>query len=482
MKKQTITLLCLLLTCIAATAQTVSFDIHPANKVSKSITLPLFIGCDNNRIIRVEDFGRRTNDYSLIAYNHDMVEQSRVDLSSGDFLEAYGGYINGQHIDLLFADRSNNGMRVYRDRHCLATLQAEDTLDLVSLKGEKGDDFAFTIAVSPNGKLLAGIFLARYQAQTTDLRVALYNRELEEYWNMSVPSATFNNVSLTDDGDIILYTLGDKDGKALFTIVDGENIRHHEFRIEPEEESVILERAFLRYGNGKIIIATTVRQENHAIMPVGSNIDRVDIHSFDIGKNTISTHRHPFTDQETQRLCNSKEGKALRHHWVQFGQIDKTIADNEGAYLMLSQSWTVTQNGIPTEYHTCGMMVLRVDADGNISWTRTQRYSAIVNWGWRRAIIPHWRSIPDGIMLAWADNAKNVTIPDGKSCNDFKPSFHKSTLNVWILHPDGRETQSYIQTDRMFLDGSVHPLDTPGKYLATLRNMRKTQLAFITIE
>ena len=85
-------------------------------------------------------------------------------------------------------------------------------------------------------------------------------------------------------------------------------------------------------------------------------------------------------------------------------------------------------------------------------------------------------------MLAWADNAKNVTIPDGKSCNDFKPSFHKSTLNVWILHPDGRETQSYIQTDRMFLDGSVHPLDTPGKYLATLRNMRKAQLAFITIE
>ena len=484
MKKNILFLLSVLIATVSITAQTVSFDIHSAKKVSDGNAKPRFIGCSDNRMFQVEDHGRRTNTYTLVAYNYDMVEQQHASLGTGDSLEAYGGYINGQHIDLLLADLSKNGMRVYRDRRSLSTLETEgDPLELCNLKGEKGDVFDFATATSPNGKLLAGIFMAQYQGQGADLRIALYNRELEEYWNMAVPSATFNRAYLTDEGDVILYTLGNKKDKSChFTVVDGESIHHYSFTLEPDEGTKIMESAFLRYGNGKIIVANTVREENHTVMPVGTNIDRIDIVCYDIHKNTLVTRKHPFTDQETHRLCNTKEKNSPRHHWVQFGQIDQTLADQNGAYLMVSQGWNVMQGTIPTEYHTCGMMVMRVDADGKILWTRTQRYLAHVGWGWRRTIIPHWRNTADGIVLAWTDNAKNITNPGNTPYKEFKATMQKSTLNIWILHPDGRETQSYVQTDKVVIDAPLHALDTPGQYLAILRDTQKTRLSFITIE
>lgn len=488
MKKHTLFLFAALLMGIAATAQTVSFDLKAEGKGTNKTDIPQFIGCDNQRIVLVESTGLIKNRLSLVAYSLDQQELARVELGSGKETSTYGGYINGQHIDLLRVDQTEDSktkqisMRVYRDRRNLTTLEPEgEPLVLGNYTGEKGDDFGFGISVSPNGELLAGVFVARYAGQGMEIKVGLYNHELEEYWTMTPAKANFNSISVTDEGDVILYVLGDN-GNCSFTILDGEKERNAEFTIKPDEGTNILERAFVRYGNGKIIVATAVREENHVIMPIGSNMDRVDIHCFNIDRNTITSERHTFTDQETQRLCNDKESGSPRHHWVQFGQIAQTLADKDGGYVMLDQAWSVSVNGSKTEWHRCGMMVLRVDADGKILWTRTNRFSATAPWGMRHLLTHRWIATPQGVMLAWMDHANNVSAASNKSYKEFKPGRTKSVLNVWVVSPEGKETQSYIMTGKNSLVGAAHRLDSPGKYVALLTSLRKGRLAFFTIE
>ena len=488
MKKQILFLFAALFLGLAATAQTVSFDLKAEGKGTNKTDSPQFIGCDNQRIVLVESTGLIKTRLSLVSYSLDQQELARVELGSGKETSSYGGYINGQYVDLLRVDQTEDSktkqtsMRVYRDRRKLTTLQPEgEPLVLGNYTGEKGDDFGFGISVSPNGELLAGVFVARYAGQGTEIKVSLYNHELEEYWTMSPTKANFNMVHVTDDGDVILYALNDN-GECSFTILDGEKESNIEFTIRPDEGTNILERAFVRYGNGKIILATAVREENHVIMPVGSNMDRVDIHCYNINRHHLSCERHTFTDQETQRLCNQKEGSSPRHHWVQFGEIAQTLADKDGGYVMIDQVWTVTVNGSPSERHRCGMMVLRVDADGKILWTRTNRFSATSQWPLRHLLTHRWMATPQGVMLTWVDHASNVSAAPSKPYKEYKPGRTKSALNVWIVGPDGKETQSYILTGKNSLAGAAHRLDTPGKYVALLSSLRKGQLAFFTIE
>ena len=484
--KQHLFLLATLFAVLSLPAQTISFDLQPEGKGTNKDLSPQFIGCDGQRIVLVESTGLLQNHLSLVAYGLDQKELARTELGTDKESRTYGGFINGQHIDLLRADFKDDdltgttSMTVYRDRRNLSTLQpAGDTLLLGSFTADKGDDLGFGIAVSPNGELLAGVFVARRKALGTEVKVGLYNHELEEYWLMPVNEFNFNEMSVTDEGDVILYRLSEK---CFFTLIDGEHAKTAEFTLSPDEGTKIVEREFVRYGNDKILVAASVREENHTFMPEGANIDRVDIHCFNIKDNSHKVERHPFTDQECHRLCNTKEGKSPRHHWVQFGQLTQTLADKEGAYVMVDQTWSVSVNGIKTEWHRAGMMVMRVDENGRILWTRTQRLSASTTWEARSLINHRWVSFPDGIMIAWVDHAGNITTPLEKPFKEYKPSRTKGVLNVWTLSPSGKETRSYTQTEHYSLTGTPHQMEKPGKYACLLSSMRKGRVAFIEVE
>lgn len=463
------------------TAQTVSFDLQPVGKGTVTTDDPLYIGCDNQRIFLIERAGRMTKRFSLVSYGFDQQELARVELGTDKETSSYGGYINGQHIDLLQAAYpSDHEMRIYRDRRNLSTLQPEgEPLVLGEYSGEKDDEFGFGIATSPNQKLLAGIFVAHRKLQGTEVKVGLYSRELEEYWTMPTNRTSFNSVTVTDEGDVLLYSLY-HNGKCSFNILDGEHNENVEFTLPTDGH--VIERELVRYGNGKIILALTVRGKDETFMPEGSNIDRVDVYCYDIAKKHISVEHHPFTDQEVYYLTNTKEGKSLRNHWVQFGQLAQTFSDNDGGYIMVDQAWSVSVNGTKTEWHRSGMMVIRVDVNGKILWTRTHRFCATTSWGNRQTLTHRWAATPTGVMLAWVDHEQNITCAPEKPYKLFKPSRTKGTLNVWTLTPSGKETQSYTPVGHMVLTGAAHRLDTPGKYIALLSSMRKGQLALITIE
>lgn len=481
MKKYLLYLLITLSLPATVAAQTVTFDLQPVGKGTVNTDDPLYIGCDSQRIFLVERTGRLSKRFSLVEYSFDQQELARVELGNEKETRPYGGFINGTHVDLLqVAYPSDYEMRIYRDRRNLATLQPEgDSVVLGEYAGEKGDDFGFGIATSPNQQLLAGVFVARRKLQGTNVKVGLYSRELEEYWTMPTSCTKFNNVYVTDDGDVLLYSLYNN-GVCNFTVLDGEHSEKVEFKIPTEP--LIMERELVRYGNGKIILAVTVREENHTLMPEGANIDRVDIYCYDIAKKRLNVEHHPFTDQEVHRLNNTKEGKALRHRWVQFGQLQQTFADSEGGYVTIDQAWSVSVNGTKTEWHRSGMMVLRVDTDGKILWTRSHRFNAATAWNNRTALAHRWIATPSGILLAWVDHSKNATLPEEAPYKVYKPSRAKGNLNVWTLSRDGKENLNYIPVNHMTLTGAVHQHSTAGKYVAILGSMNKGQLAIFTVE
>lgn len=480
MKKNLLSLLAALLLATGLQAQTITFDQLPVGKGIVKNSIPHFIGCDGESVVLIQRSGRLKNRLELVKYTMGLKEQCRAGLDGGEDYRCYGGYINDGHIDLLYSTFIGEGMRVYRDRRSLATLAPEgEPLMLADYSGEKGDRFYFGNAVSPNGKLLAGVFVADRTAQGTEVKVCLYNHQLEAYWTQNCSRSNFDNIYATDEGDVILYSFG-ANGECRFTILDGEDIRNVEFKLP--EGDMVLQRELLRYGNGNILLATAVRHESHTLMPVGANIDGIDIYCYNIAGKKLTVQHHPFTMQEVNRLCNDKEDRDQRHLWVQFGHICQRIADSDGAYLMVDQSWTTTLNGVPTGEQRMGMMVMRVDPNGKILWTTAKRTTTNTSWNDRDYLDYKWLPTPTGVMLAWTDHIANISFPPSKQVKLFSPFKSKATLNVWTLTHDGKEDLSFIELSRQALAGPAHSLDTPGEYIVLLTSGNRQQLTKVKIE
>ena len=193
--KAVLPLLAALLMAIGGQAQTITFDQMPEAKGVIKNSIPHFIGCDGENLLLIQRSGRLKNRLELVKYNLSLQEQSRTEVYGGEDYNCYGGYINDGHIDLLYATYAGEGMRVFRDRRSLATLAPEgEPLILADYSGEKGDRFHFGNAVSPNGKLLAGVFVANRMAQGTEVKVGLYNHQLEAYWTQTCSRFNFDNV------------------------------------------------------------------------------------------------------------------------------------------------------------------------------------------------------------------------------------------------------------------------------------------------
>ena len=472
--------LALLSLSLRGMSQAITFDQLTEGKGIVRNSAPLFIGFNGQDLVLIQRQGRLKNRLELVHYTGNLKEQNRTIVSNGGDPTCYGGYLNGNNIDLLQAKHFQDGMHIYRDRRNLQTLQPDSTPQtLFKRTGVQGDQFLFNIAVSPNGKLLACVAVANRMAQGFETTVGLYNHQLEEYWTQTNSRTPPDNIAVTDEGDIILYTL-DEQGDCRFTLFDGEQIQDITFKI-PKGDPVV-QRTLLRYGDGNILLADAVRQENHVLMPVGTNIDCIDIHCYKIQKKTLSTVRRPLTQHEVNRLTNQKEDTRQNRLWVQFGRICQTLQDSSGAYLMLDQQWNLATNGVPTAVQRMGMMVMRIDRNGEIQWSTAKRMTSSASLNKSDYLGYQWLTTPCGIMLAWMDHADNTTYPYAKPVKLFEPTSHPSTLNVWTLTPDGKEDQSFIETGRQALAGAAHSLAAPGEYIVILTTGRKDQLTKISIE
>lgn len=442
---------------LMAAAQNVELNTEPLGKMLNKSNEPRFIGCKDGKVVTVDYIKRKA---ILASYDMAQTELARVELGSEKELNNYGGFINGNYVDLLNVSRTDNSMRVYRDRRDLRTLQPQgDRLTLTEYKGNKDDDFIFALGVSPDQQLLAGVSVAVRKGLDTDVKVALYNRELEEYWHMSARSSGFNQVYVNDSGEVVLANCTVNNKKYnTFTIIDGEKEDQVSFKLN--DDGYPMEATLIRYGNGKLIMAVAVREENHVVMPIGTNIDRIDFYCYDVRQRSLSITKHNFTDLECNRMANNKDEKSPKHHWVQFGNIVQSIADDQGAYLMFDQTWRVTKNDIPVEQHRLGMMVLRVDIDGKVQWTRPMRIAAMSSWGGREMVNYSWRRTSKGITLAVPQNAKNIDLPDNKPIKDLRVMKDNAVLSVISLDRQGHVSRQNFDIGKQSIINGPHTIDS----------------------
>lgn len=465
---------------LVATAQTIEFKAEAYGKMLAKANEPRFIGCKDGSVVMVDYKSRKA---VLARYDMAQNEQASVELGSAKEIESYGGFVNGDNVDLLNVHRTSTSMRIYRDRRDVLTLQPRgEQLTLAEYKGSSDDQYVFSLGVSPNQQLLAGVSVMAKKGFDAEVRVALYNRELEEYWHMDVQCPGFNQVLVSDSGEVVLaYCTTDDKKYCTFTIVDGESTNQVSFKLL-NDDGITMEAALIRYGNGKLLVGTTVREENHVVMPIGTNIDRVDFFSCDVSNNVVTHTKHAITDLECNRMANDKDTKTPKHHWVQFGNLLQGIADDQGAYFMMDQTWTVSQNNIPVEYHHRGMLVIRVDADGHVQWTRPLRLEAESSYRGRNCIAYRWRTTPDGIMLAAAQNVKNIDLPDEKPIKALNVTKNKAVLSVITLDRTGRLNRQNFDIGKQTVFGAAHTIDLGSYMLFLVGGNGKGQFARLNVK
>lgn len=463
---------------LVAGAQNVEFQTEAVGKMLNKSNEPRFIGQTENSVVTVDYLKRKA---VLARYDMAQTELARVELGTEKEIENYGGFINGNNVDLLNVTYPKGGMRVYRDRRDLKTLQPKgEQLTLTEYKGNSDDKYVFTLDVSPDQNLLAGVSVAVRKGLDSDVKVALYNRELEEYWHMNAHSSGFNQVMVNDSGEVVLALITTNTKKYnTFTIVDGDKEEQVSFKLK--DDGWPMEATLIRYGGGKLIVAVAVREENHTIMPIGSNIDRIDFYCYDVKRQSLSIEKHNFTDQECNRMANKKDDKSMKHHWVQFGNLVQSISDETGAYLMFDQTWSVTKNDIPIEQHHMGMMVLRVNADGKVQWVRTLRVAAQSSWGGRSLINYRWRRTANGIMLAAPQNAKNVDLTDDMAIRDFKVLKDNAVLSVFTIDPRGTVKRHNFDIGKQTIEGAPHGSDN-DHFTLFIVGSGKSQFGQLTIK
>lgn len=127
------------------------------------------------------------------------------------------------------------------------------------------------------------------------------------------------------------------------------------------------------------------------------------------------------------------------------------------------------------------MLVIRINADGKVQWTRSLRLGAQSAWGSRLYIDYRWRHTADGIMLAAPQNAKNADLTDDKPIKVFRAFKDKAILSVITLDPAGKLTRNNYDIGKQSLIGSARIIDNHNYVLFLTGSNGKGQIGTINI-
>ena len=477
------TLLTVIALVLAVAVQAQVADLHEyaqGRAVTKSYS-PMFIGCDGSRIAFIEFSGRMKNKVELATYDMNQKELARTLVTEDKEMRCYGGFINGSHIDLLMVHWKGEDMHVFRERRDLATLKPEgEPLVLADYHGTKGDKMSFSLGSSANNELLATTYVVARETQDAEVQVALYSRELEEYWKMDSRCRKFNMIHVTDSGEVLLGNTNTGEGKFYISILDGETEVSHSFEIGMKR---MAESSIARYVDGKIyVLASHMGKEN--LMEMGIQSDYYVSACYDTRRKTVTTDRHDITKTEYNRLNNYKDDKKVKKddYRIIFFNMDQVVADKDGYYAVFDQSWTTSVNGVPESKNRTGNIVVRINNEGKIEWTKTFHMASYTEYESQSMINYHWVPTERGLMLVWVRNKKDSTYPAEKPVNMFQPFKSAGVLGVMLIDRKGETTlQDFPLPAKNALMGKPHRMDN-GEWLLVIRGMSKGHLATMKLK
>ncbi len=423
-----------------------------------------FIGCDgqqsifvqNTALFRIGSGKRLGNKKVLVSYDMNQEELARVLLIENESnLKCYGGYLNGKNVDLLMVEKKDYNMRVYRDRRDFRSLEPKGAQQvLAEFSGSKGDDLMFLCKTSPDGNLLAGLYVVDRENQNTELQVALYNKELDEYWKMDSRCRGLSFMHVTDSGEVLLGA-NTEDGKFRVFVIDGENEEMYDFDINTDNLSDVM---VTDYADGKIFIAATHSNKDNSNSTI-SQADYIMAICYNTRNHDVTTDKHFFTKEECNRMDNENDEKKIRKDDFRINYLctKQTLPDKDGCYAMFDQSWIKAVNNVPSEYNRWGMMVARINRNGKFEWVKIVRIANSCDYISRTLIGYRWIPTDKGILLVWAANEKNESIPEEKQIKSLYVCNKKVNINMLRMDSRGNETrQIYPLDSRYGLVGFPH--------------------------
>ena len=474
------------MTCHTVQAQVADLTEYATTRVSNRDFDANFIGSDGKCVVYVEHIQtRKSQKTELASYTLDRTEIVRLPLTEGTDTRCYGGFINGQYVDLLMADWKGNDMTLYRERRDLKSLQpVGERLMLVDYKGTSGDNLGFRLSSSPNQSLLALMYYVGRETQPTEVQVGLYSRELEEYWKVDTKVRTTSMFYLTDSGEVVLG--GRTKEGCKISIVDGETEKEY---LIPDDElpKSVSEMSLARIANGKIYIVGTQRAEgkDYVSFQNGTQVNRLFSLCYDIKRKRTSTHVYAITDQDRARILGLKDDyKWKKNDWksVQFFSLNQTMADRNGYYAMMDQMWTLRVDGALNSENRTGQLVMRVDNDGAIEWVRVFRMSQMAPAGALPMVHYRWLSTERGPMLVWAETKKSAEYAEDKPVVDYIAFKSSAVLTAAIIDRDGKLIrQHWPLPGKTGLQGRPVLMEN-GDWLVLLRGKSKGHLATLKMK
>ncbi len=454
--------------CTAA-AQEIELTFGQQNKTLAKHFAPQLLGSDGTSVVYVMTKGVVAPSKELVSFDMQQKEQAAVKLCKVKLNGTYDinverAFVNGSEIDLLVSNTRDNGLVVTHERRTMATLELQgEARTLVNMSGTKEDGLFFFSAVSPNGKLLATATAKVEAGIGAEVRVGLYSDKVEEYWSMEVPAHGFSDMMVSNDGEVVLVGMQEKDGRGTVqvTVADGEKSDYQSFGYTTN--GVLKEWAPAFYKDGRVVLVAAMQSDYKTLMRVGPNIDCIDAVSCQMASGEVSVDRHSFGEAELARMEN-KKGNTTGYRWMEMGNLQQVIGDEEGAFAVVDNQWdTYNQYGWVSRERR-GMMVLRIGSDGRFKWTHTERTYTYAPAGLRDMIRYRWTATADGIMLAWTTNSKDAAKGTDEKVKGSKLYIGSSELTVMTLDREGQTKKASFSLGGLALHLYPTPLDK-GEWL-----------------
>lgn len=470
--------------CCTLRAQVADMQEYEQVRVTERTFDAMFIGSDGNRVVYIENADtRKKKRTEIVAYDMNRQELERVLLIEGTDTRCYGGFVNGTFVDLLMADWKGDDMTLYRYRLNLQSLGVEgERKTLVDYKGTTGDEMGFRLTSSPNQQLLAILYYVGRETQPTEVQVALYSRELEEYWKVDTKARQAGVFFLTDSGEVAIGGIGSRGCKL--TIVDGETETEHLIPAADMPQS-ISEMNLARVANGKIYIVGTHKGVSNYYN--GTMVDKLFSLCHDTRSGRTSTYWYELSMQDRNRIVGLKDEYKSRStkpqdKCVQFFSLNQTMTDRDGYYAMMDQLWTVTVDGVLNRKQRTGQVVMRVDNDGKIEWVRVFRMCQVSPANVMPMVHYRWLSTVRGPMLVWAEAKNSAEYAEGKPIADYVVFKSSAVLTAAIIDREGNIVrQHWPLPSKTGLQGRPVLMET-GDWLMLLRGKSKGRFATLKLK
>ena len=203
--KKVVTLAIAAFMTLGTIAQEVKITLNPeAKSLSKNSAIS-YIGSDGQTVYAIMNQSKVNTRLSLEHFdmNYNSLQSVRLDRETSSSL--MGGFLNGDHIDLLLCDQDRTHLLVTHERRNATTLAVEgEPSVLVNETFEKGPTMLYHAAMSPNSKLIASVQSIFSEGLNPEMKVTLYNTELEPYWTMTAPLSGLDFIRVTDEGEVIV--------------------------------------------------------------------------------------------------------------------------------------------------------------------------------------------------------------------------------------------------------------------------------------